>query len=250
MKERYNEIVLKAEKGVEFILSEEGGKLIACASILKEVQEPFEKITSKERKEVANLMKKLKGKTTREKDFLSVVKEGLEEVDYDYWIATIEPTVINEKIRFVEGQEVAVGYTGNDWKAMCENYAKDRGSRIANLYELFIWYAWRIAKGYWTLDYVANDSSTAGNYWNAPNSSHCMEKTGVRKCGGYKDGQGNTYKLVTHKDSLAAVGGVSFCFVVPVAFFLPFCCLLWLWCVGAYEVALTTVNTIKIKGRN
>ena len=61
--------------------------------------------------------------------------------------------------------------------------------------------------GLWTLDYVAYNSSSAGNYWNAPDSAKRMEKTGERECGGYRDGQGNTYKIVTDEDCFALVGG-------------------------------------------
>ena len=54
---------------------------------------------------------------------------------------------------------------------------------------------------------MANDSSSGGNYWNNPDSAKSMEKTGTRECGGYSDGQGNSYKIVTSGAGYVLVGG-------------------------------------------
>ncbi|MBP3284298.1 MAG: hypothetical protein J6M02_02230, partial [Clostridia bacterium] len=85
------------------------------------------------------------------------------------------------------------------------------GSDLANLYELFLWYAYRIAKGLWTLEYVCDDSSSAGNYWNSPDASHGFEVSGRRKVGGFADGVGNTYKIVSHNEGFVACGGHFVC---------------------------------------
>lgn len=90
---------------------------------------------------------------------------------------------------------------------MAKEYAPERGSRLAELNELFIWYALRIANSLWTLDYIVNDSSSEGNYINSPHGSRHKKRTGGRKCGGYSDGQGNTCKIVTHEGGYVHVGG-------------------------------------------
>lgn len=204
-----NKIVLVAEEGIEFVFSKKKKTIFARMERKADISN-FMKIGSHEREEVKRWIKTQKPQTENQKDFLKIVRKGLNEVRYDYWISTIEPSKPKDKIEFIDGEDVAVGYSINQWIEMFNSYAPERGSRMANLYELFIWYAWRIAKSFWTLQYVADDSSSAGNYANAPESTHCREKAGARGCGGFRDGQGNTYKLVTHKDSFAAVGGYYF----------------------------------------
>ena len=210
---RYGKIVLEAEKGIDYILESENGTLLVRA-VLQKVSEVsadgfFSKITSKERDEANEWVKGQEFKTDPEKDFEKLLKEALKEVNYDYWISNIEPCVdeTTGRLEFVENRPVAVGYSCNQLKEMCNAYYPKRGSRMATLYELFIWYAYRIVKGYWTLDFVANDSSSGGNYWNAPVAIHRIVKTGARLCGDFKDGQGNTYKVVTYKDRFVLVGG-------------------------------------------
>lgn len=140
-------------------------------------------------------------------------------VNYDYWIANIEPSVKDGKIYYAKGEDVGVGLSSKDWEKMAGKYAPERGSRLAELCELDMWYALRTANGLWTLDYVVYNSSSAGNYCNAPGSIHKMEKTGARECGGYRDGQGNSYKIVTVEDVIALVGGyfINFGYYYPVA---------------------------------
>jgi len=173
-------------------------------------EQHFTKISEQDREKVRKWLeteKDSKNHTKREKEFLEILREAIPVIDYEYWVANIEPHVRNGKIFYSAGERIVIGVYGNQWIEMATDYAPERGSRIANLYELFIWYALRIVNGFWTLDYVANDSSTAGNYWNAPRAFKTLERTGVRKCGGYCDGQGNTYKIVTHEDGIAYVGG-------------------------------------------
>lgn len=170
----------------------------------------FTKISEQDREKVKSWLETQKGTenpTKREKEFLETVGKAIQVIDYEYWIATIEPSVRHGKIFYSGGERVAIGLYGNQWIEMATDYAPERGSRMANLYELFIWYALRIANGLWSLDYVANDSSSGGNYWNAPRAFKTLERTGMRLCGGYCDGQGNTYKMVIHEDVVAYVGG-------------------------------------------
>jgi hypothetical protein len=61
--------------------------------------------------------------------------------------------------------------------------------------------------GWWSIEYVCDDSSSAGNYWDSPNATHDFQTSGARKVGGFTDGIGNTYKIVIHKAGFALCGG-------------------------------------------
>ncbi|MBP3285267.1 MAG: hypothetical protein J6M02_07215 [Clostridia bacterium] len=147
--------------------------------------------------------------TKREKEFLEVVEEALESVGYDYRIAVIEPSMYSGsgRIFYNAGDKVARGICCNEWKVKGKEFVPEWGSDLANLYELYLWYAYRIAKGLWTLEYICDDSSSAGNYWNSPDASQGFEVSGKRKVGGFYDGVGNTYKIVAHNAGFAACGG-------------------------------------------
>ena len=58
---------------------------------------------------------------------------------------------------------------------------------------------------------MAYDSSSAGNYWDSPESSKTRDKTGAKECGGYRDGQGNIHKIVTSEGNYVLIGGMH-CF--------------------------------------
>ena len=217
--EQFEKIVLKTPpEGMHYAITEgENGELIirlvskASAELQpveQQREEPFfTKITAEDREKVKKWVARQNGKTDREKAFLKIVKEAVRNVNYDYCIANLEPSVEKGKIYYAENHDVGVKFSCNQWGQMARDYKPERGSRLCNLHELFIWYALRIVNKLWTLDYVANDSSSAGNYWNAPESSKAMDKTGAKECGGYRDGQGNTYKIVTREGGYALVGG-------------------------------------------
>jgi len=48
--------------------------------------------------------------------------------------------------------------------------------------------AYRLAMGYWTLEYVCDNSSSAGNYRNSSNWKLALEVSGTREVGDFKDG--------------------------------------------------------------
>lgn len=214
--EQYQKVVLKAPEGMHYITSQgKEGELILelvpnvipmTSVVATDKDKYFTKITEQDREKVKKWLKGRIGKTDKEKRFLERANQAIQKVNYDYWIATIEPSVANEKIYYAEGEMVGVGFSCNQWNSMAKDYALDRGSRLANLYELFIWYALRIVNGLWTLNYVSNNSSSGGNYRNAPKATGSMEKTGARECGGYRDGQGNSYKIVIVEDGYELVG--------------------------------------------
>ncbi len=201
-------------EGDFIITKKENGEVVTLPVQMKNKKVPyFFKMTSEKRKKVKrwlnNEKKELSHKTDREKKFLGTLEEGLKSVKYIYWISTIEPTMNKktEKIEFIKGAEVARKYTCEQWKKFAEEFMPERGSRLATLYELFIWYAWRIVKGYWTLSYIANDSSGEGNYANSPNPARDYETSAKRKVGGFRDGIGNTCKTVMHGGRYVLVGG-------------------------------------------
>lgn len=209
MGKRYKEIVL--EDGVKLVAPK--GKRYKLVEIEKGVVKPelvskkkkksnvFFKMTTSKIEEVKEwfLNESPKARTRSEMLFFRNLNLAFENINYDYEIATIEPTVIDGKIKYIKDKEVAVGYSYNQWKQMAKEYLPDKGSRLATLYETIMWYAWRIVKGYWTLDSVTNNSSSIGNYADSPNAAHKREKAGVRKSGGFRDGQGNTAKIVSHE---------------------------------------------------
>lgn len=226
--EQFKKIVLEAPDGMHYTTTQgESGDLIVRLAFNSSEMSPnketcaqnewaeetadkarfFTKITVEDMEKVKNWLQKQQEIQFMEACFLARVREALEAVHDEYWIANMEPSVAYGEIYYAEGDDVGVGFSSEQWKQMANEYAPERGSRLSNLHELFIWYALRIVNGLWTLKYVANDSSCAGNYSNSPSTSHYLEKTGARECGGFRDGQGNSYKIVTCEGGYAVVGG-------------------------------------------
>ena len=202
--ERLNKVVLEVPQDMHYeaAIGEEGELILRVVPNSSEIScdkaKYFTQITAEDREKVKNWLAKQKGENEKEEKFLAIVKTAVKAVNYDYWIANLEPSVTDGKIYYAEGNAVGVGFSYNQWMNMAEEYAPERGSRLSNEYELFIWYALRIVNNMWTLNYVATNSSGAGNYSNAPGATQFMEKTGERNVGGYCDGQGNSYKMITY----------------------------------------------------
>lgn len=126
-------------------------------------------------------------------NFLEIVGIALDLITYDYEIATIEPAVINGRIFYEEGLNIEYqNISCNSWESMAKEYLPENGSRLAHLYELFLFYAWRITQGFWSLKYLTFSSQSIGVKFKFP------EKTGTIYSGGFKDGQGNSLKVVTY----------------------------------------------------
>jgi hypothetical protein len=141
--------------------------------------------------------------------FLEIVYEALCRINYDFRISTIEPSINEEKqLYFEKGSPVAVGIRVSEWKWLAKVYAPEYGSKISTLYELFLWYALRIAKGDIGLKSVCKDSSGLGNYIDALNSTGHIEVSGARKVAGFCDGIGNTFKLATWSGGNVLCGGM------------------------------------------
>lgn len=167
-----------------------------------------------EREKVAEWFNKVKPQTENQRKFLERVKKALKLIDYDYCISTLEPSFDgNGKIFYEEGNFVGIGISFPEWKKRAKNFYNDMKwhSELAQLEEGILFKAYRIAMGLWSLEYVCDDSSSAGNYYNSPHSSHYYEDSGVRKVGGFKDGTGNTYQIYETECGFALVGGNYFC---------------------------------------
>lgn len=210
------EMVLKHVEGYKYVTvkSENGDltiRLVPTTNEVNDITKHFVKITMEDIEKVRQWLKIAVSKTRSEQLFLADVSKACQTIEYEYWIATIEPSVNYEKgyIYYNEGEEVAIGIGKEDWSRMAKEFAPARLSRLANLYELFLWYALRIIDGHWTLDYIANNSHTAGNYWRNADSAKGLECSGAREVGGYKDGQGNSRKIVDLPDDFGwvIVGG-------------------------------------------
>jgi len=142
--------------------------------------------------------------------FLERVRIAINVIDYDYYIATLEPSFDKDgNIFYEEGNTVAGGIKAREWARKARNYysGEEWHSELAKLEEGDLFKAYRIAMGYWTLEYVCNDSSAEGNFWDSVTSSQALEVSGAREVGGFKDGVGNTYDIYQTEFGFALVGG-------------------------------------------
>ena len=168
----------------------------------------FFKMGEKERTLVENWFLTHKAKTLYQEEFYGIIAIALEIIDYDYRIATIEPSISKDgEIYFHSKRKVAVSHTCAEWNRMVKNYAPEYNSKIATICELYLWYAYRIAMRYWSIEYVCDDSSKYGNYSDSPETAFRRELSGVRNVGGFCDGIGNTFKLVKHDCGYILCGG-------------------------------------------
>jgi len=137
----------------------------------------------------------------RQKEFLRIVDEAIERIDYDFRIATLEPSMdLYSQLYFKEDSKVEASLFLYEWAIKAEEFYPELNSRLATLHELFFWYAYRIAKGYWTLEYVC-DSPRPGH--------ETINASGIEELGGFCDGIGNTYKVVKNRGTYFVCGGFS-----------------------------------------
>lgn len=171
-------------------------------------------------------LKGRKGESAKQKAFLILVRKAKRVVKKPYCISEIEPSMNDEgKLYYEEGKEVVHELSCIDWRIKACEFAPEYGSDLATKYQLVLWYAYRIAMGFWTIGYVCDDSSSAGNYWDSPNAAHAFEASGARVVGGSKDGTGNTWKIVVdEKGTFWKFGGAPWTFgdLMPVASNAPF----------------------------
>ena len=167
----------------------------------------FDFIGEEEKKLVKKWYLGQEGVTKEQEKFLNIVEKALA-IRYDFLIANMEPSLSNKgEIYYKEGEKVGRNISCSNWEKKAKNFAPQYQSHLANLRELFLYYAYRIAMGYWTLEYVCDNSSTDGNYWMSPCSSHGIDLSAAKKVGGARDGIGNTYKIVKNNSGFALCGG-------------------------------------------
>lgn len=159
----------------------------------------FTKIGKKERDIVAKWHARQKGKTSPQVEFLSYVADALSCVKSDYRIATLEPSLDQTNNLFFErGAEVCVGLSVSEWQIKADEFSDEYNSALATLDQLFIWYALRIATGKITLEEMCDTP--------LEDHAHEIEVAGARKIAGFRDGLGNTCKLVKYGQDVALVG--------------------------------------------
>lgn len=151
----------------------------------------------------------VKPKTKAQEEFVEIIRDMLSDStkNYDYKIARIEPSVRGiSDITYEEDSDVYTAPLAAYWEEKARNFVPGH-SRLATLEELYLFYAYRIAMGYWTIEYVCDDSSSDGNYDDSPVSSKKKDKSGAKEVGGFNDGIGNTIKLVMKDEVPTLVGG-------------------------------------------
>lgn len=142
------------------------------------------------------------------KIFFGLLDLAVENVTEEYFIANLEPSIDqNGRIYYKVGEKVTRGFSPNKWRQKAREFAPECESDLATAYQLVLWYAYRIAMGYWTVEYVCENSYSEGNYWNSPDATHKIEVSGTKKVGGAYDGVGNTRKLVLYRTAFFALFG-------------------------------------------
>ena len=205
--------MVDTDRGLEQIarISLEFSMLGHKSEDLDDVLKYFDVMCKDERNLVKEWCKKQNAKTWNQSEFLVVVREAIQIVNYNYLIANIEPSIDKKgNIYYSEGHKVAEINTVEEWERAAKEFLPEHDSSLATLYELFLWYAYRIAKGFWTLEYVCDDSIGSGNSWISPNSSHDLEVSGAREIGGAREGFGNTHKLVKKENNFVFCGETSY----------------------------------------
>lgn len=163
-----------------------------------------------EREKVRRWLQEITPTTTRQQSFITRVKDALRIINYDYKIATLEPSLDSEGgIFYKEGFPVAMGLTNQEWKEKAEQFYVDDEwySELAEIHEGDLFKAYRVACGYWSLEAICDDSLLLDKFSSPTYAPHNLELSGARTIGGFKDGIGNTYHIYKTDMGYAQVGG-------------------------------------------
>ena len=178
-----------------------------------------------EREKVSEWLELACAETKAQEKFLDRVEEAIEAIDYEYYIATMEPSLQNGEITYEKEKTVAVGLSGRQWMSKASSYFVSNywKSGLATLEEGDLFKAYRVAMGFWKLADVCDDSSSQGNYWEKAHK-HGMSPAGVVESGGFCDGVGNSFEVYRDKGGIALVGGcyLSFGAMKPISSALRF----------------------------
>lgn len=102
----------------------------------------FTKITMQDIQKLKQEISKKKRLTKNEKQFIRILKKAIRKIKHDYWILD-NPSVVKAQICFTKKRAESFGFSFEEWKNMAKEYAPNRGSRLANIYELAILHALR-----------------------------------------------------------------------------------------------------------
>jgi len=121
----------------------------------------------------------------------------------EYAIAIIEPSFdFVGRLTFCEDEPVAVGLSNIEWEKEAINFAPKYGSDLATIEELLLFYAYRIAMGWWTLEEVCDKPVYLESY----DPMGKIKNSAYEYYGGFADGIGNTHKVVKTEDGYAVCG--------------------------------------------
>ena len=160
----------------------------------------FFKMGIAERSIVKGWLSAIEAENQEQREFIDIVKEASNTIDYDYSIATLEPSQNKGgKLYYKEGKEVEQALSCEQWETKAKEFAPQYESRLATLFELYLWYAYRCAQKYWTIQYICNESFVSGN-----NSQ--LARSGKLEIGGFSDGCTNTNKIVKYGKDFCLCG--------------------------------------------
>lgn len=163
----------------------------------------FSHIGKREKYKTVQWYVPIRASTEKQRKFLHYLEQAFEKINYDFWIATIEPSKDEKgKLFFENGGEVAVGMNAPECEIKAKQFAPEYESDLATVYELFLWYGYRLAMGYWNISYVCDDLMEL--YSNLAEKK--LDMSGDKNIGGAKDGIRNTAKIVKIGEDYAVVG--------------------------------------------
>lgn len=199
MKKRYGKLILNGKEYLgPFECNEdpENEAIILNGFEKKEIPPSFFKMDSERRAEAEYWLYFQLPETKKENLFCNLAAEAFDNVRYDYYISTIEPSGTDSGIEFIEGGDVLIALSKEKWQQIAKRYDPSHNSRLATLYELFIWYCWRCFTKHLSLK-----SLVECRY-----SDTQLKKSGSEMVAGFCDGINNTYKVVMHNSKIVYVG--------------------------------------------
>jgi len=200
MENRYEKLILNGKEHLgPFCCREEPekGTIILDSLEKKEIPPVFFKMDEARREEAECWLYSRLPRNKYEKAFCDLAREALRNVRYDYYISTIEPSTSDSgKIQFVEGEDVLIAVLKDKWEEIAKNYDPGHNSRLATIYELFLWYCWRCFNENFSLEHLVQ----------CRNGSTVLKKSGSEQVAGFRDGINNTYKVVTFNSKVVYVG--------------------------------------------
>lgn len=166
-----------------------------------------------------------KPQTENEKRFLEIVAEGLKKIDYEYEVLTVEPCQPYGAKRYLfltkdfgkYGVKIPDSlYYSHIAYSIQNSFVPGKKLEMGLLSELFLWYAWRIYRGYWNLNIVCNDTAGFGYYgYGFLYFSTKQDRLGRRHMpaekftAGFRDNVGNSEIMVMVDDNHVTTVGAS-----------------------------------------